>query len=108
MQGPMLMVDADPAMTRVLLVVDGVERLRATLPWSDLSSLARMVDGLASMLGDRLSVVLCAGAWGASPAPCWSENCDEEHGCNVGHLDCRWARAEFARMHDRLRDMGGL
>ena len=105
MHGPMLMVDADPVMTRVLLVVDGTERLRATFPWSDLSSRAQMVDGLAAMLPDQLSVVLYAGRWGASPAACWSESCDEK-GCNAGHLDCPWALREFAQMYDRLREMG--
>jgi hypothetical protein len=108
MRGPTLMVEAGPVITRVLLVVDGTERLRATFPWNDLPSLAEMVDALAAMLNDHLSVVLYAARWGSSSAAHWSESCDEGNGCNAGHLDCPWALREFERMRERLRAMGDL
>lgn len=108
MPKPSLMVDLTAEMTRLLLVVDGVERLRATLPVSNalhIEGLTHLVDGVAEVLSEELSVVLCAEAWGASAVPLWSTSCDSAEGCSVGHLDCEWSETEFARMRERLDEV---
>jgi hypothetical protein len=93
--------------TRLLLVIGGAERLRATLPASDWDSVTGLVNALAGTVGE-LSVVLFAEGWGDSAGPNSCISCgDDMCGCFYGeHLDCRRVKEALEGLREFLHVVG--